>query len=70
MPHCLQVELHCKQCYKWHPRDGSTAQPRPSHMLHILQQLQQRGLRVFHVEPNLWWGNEKAEYMEFAFIQV
>ena len=39
-------------------------------MLHILQQLQQRGLRVFHVEPNLWWGNEKAEYMEFAFIQV
>ena len=39
-------------------------------MLRILQELQRRGLRVFHSEPNVWWGNERAEYMEFAFVQV
>ena len=39
-------------------------------MLHILQELQRRGLRVFHVEPNMWWDNEIAEFMEFAFVQV
>lgn len=42
----------------------------PREMLAVLQGLQSRDMRVFHVEPNYWWHNYAQEFIEFAYVQV
>lgn len=39
-------------------------------MLAVLQGLKRRGLRVFSVEPNIWWLNNGRDFVEYAYIQA
>ena len=48
---CLQVEYHVMPPDRVN-KGGDTLTPRA--MLHIMRALQDRGLRVFHSEPNYW----------------
>ncbi|CAL5226972.1 g9857 [Coccomyxa viridis] len=66
----LQVEFHYKRGSGDQAANDDMDQPSAKEMLGILQRMQQRGLRAFNIEPNYWWGNNAAECMEFAFVQV
>ncbi len=50
----MQVEFHYKRGTGDQAANEDVDQPSPKEMLSILQQLQQRGLRAFNVEPNYW----------------
>ena len=50
----MQVEYHYQRPKGPSVTDEGADKPNPRQMLRTLQELQQRGLRLFNVEPNYW----------------